>query len=309
MRSSVARAAIVALLLTSMGGGVGRAQGAGPRTFPTAEAAVQALFDTVKAGKIDDLLALFGTEGKELIASSDPVTARRNREVFLVAAREHWELADRGKDRKTLVVGNERWPFPVPLVKDAAGWRFDTPAGKAEILARRIGANELAVIETCRAYVAAQHRYARSGHDGKPAGLYAAAFRSDPGRENGLYWPASRDRKPSPLGDLVAQAAAEGRKPGAADGQPSAFHGYHYKILTAQGRGAPGGARDYFVNGAMSGGFALVAWPAEYGITGVMTFIVSADGIVREKDLGRATDTAARAMARYDPDATWHRVE
>jgi len=227
--------------------------------------------------------------------------------VFLVAAREHWELIDHG-NRKTLVVGNEEWLFPVPLVKDGAGWRFDTAAGKEEILARRIGRNELAVIETCRSYVAAQHRYARQGHDGKRAGLYAMTFSSDPGKENGLYWPISKGRKPSPLGDLVAQAAAGGRPAGTGGEQPPPFQGYYYKILTGQGPAANGGAKDYIVDGEMSGGFGLVAWPAQYDVTGVMTFIVSADNVVLEQDLGASTDSIGRKMTRYDPDSSWHRL-
>ena len=148
---------------------------------------------------------------RSLIASSDPATGRRNREVFTVAVAEQWRLVDEPPNRKTLVIGNEEWPFPVPLVKEASGWRFDTAAGKEEVLARRIGRNELAVIQTCLAYVTAQQRYAQQGHDGKPAGVYATKFGSDPGKENGLYWPAARGQQRSPLGDLVAQAAAEGR--------------------------------------------------------------------------------------------------
>ncbi len=307
LRELIAQAMLAALVACIAAPTV-RAQSPRDRTFQTAEAAVQALLGTVKAGKLDELLAIFGTDGRELVASSDPVTARKNREVFLVAAREHWELVDHGPNRKTLVVGNEQWPFPVPLVKDGAGWRFDTAAGKEEILTRRIGRNELAVIETCRSYVAAQHRYARQGHDGRRAGLYAMTFRSDPGKENGLYWPISKGQKPSPLGDLIAQAASGGRPAGTGGEQPPPFQGYYYKILTGQGPAAQGGAKDYIVNGEMSGGFGLVAWPAQYDVTGVMTFIVSADDVVLERDLGASTDSIARKMTRYNPDASWHRV-
>lgn len=282
------------------------AQAAPHRTFATPEAAVQALISTVKAGNLDDLLAIFGPEGQELIASSDPATGRRNREVFTVAAAEHWELVDNGANRKTLVIGNEEWPFPVPLVRAANGWQFDTAAGKEEVLARRIGRNELAIIQACRAYVAAQLRYAQQGHDGKPAGTYAMTFRSDPGKENGLYWPVARGQKRSPLGDLAAQAADEGRSiPAARDQQPSPLHGYYFRILTAQGAAAPGAARNYVVNGAMSGGFALVAWPAQYNVTGVMTFIVGRDAIVHEKDLGAGTGEAVRKITVYNPDGSW----
>jgi hypothetical protein len=211
--------------------------------------------------------------------------------VFKVAVGEGWRLVDEGTDTKVLVVGNEQWPFPIPIVRDANGWRFDTAAGKEEVLARRIGRNELAVIDVCRTYVQAQQVYARHGHDGKPAGLYATRFVSDPGKQNGLYWPAKRGEKRSPLGDLVAKASEEGRTLGG-ESQPSPFHGYYFKILTEK-----------------SGGFALVAWPAQYDATGVMTFLVDQSGVVRQKDLGPETDPAARAMTAYNPDASWTTVE
>jgi hypothetical protein len=195
------------------------------------------------------------------------------------------------------------------LAKDASGWRFDTAAGKEEVLDRRIGRNELAVIRICRTYVAAQGLYAEKGHDGQPSGLYARTFRSDPGRENGLFWPAGRGQTRSPLGDLVAQAAAEGRPIGNDGPQPSPFHGYYFKILTAQGPAAARGAKDYVVDGGMSGGFALVAWPAQYDVTAVMTFVVNQDGSVRQKDLGAGSDAAARAMTLYNPDESWTAIQ
>jgi hypothetical protein len=288
---------------------VAAAQPMQPRTFPSPEDAVKALVETVKKGDVDALLAIFGPDGKDLLASSDPATARMNRQVFAVAAAERWRLTDADANRKTLVIGNEDWPFPVPLVKEASGWRFDTAAGKEEVIARRIGHNELAAINTVRAYVTAQRRYGALGHDGNPPGAYATKFQSDPGKENGLYWPAAHGRKRSPLGDLVAQAAEEGRPVGGDRAQPSPYHGYYFKILTAQGAAATGGAKPYVVKGQMSGGFALVAWPAQYDVTGVMTFIVNQDGIVREKDLGSGTDTAARAMSAYSPGASWREVQ
>ena len=288
---------------------VSASQTATHRVFAAPEDAVKALFETVKAGDLDALVALFGPEGRELVGSSDPATARMNRRVFAVAAREQWHLEDATPTQKTLVVGNENWPFPVPIVKAADGWRFDTAAGKEELLARRIGQNELEVIATCRAYVSAQQRYAQQGHDGKPAGIHAAKFRSDPGKENGLYWTAAHGQKRSPLGDLVAQAADEGRVSGGDRTGPSAFHGYYFKILTGQGRAASGGAKNYLVKGEMSGGFALVAWPAQYDATGVMTFIVNQDGVVRERDLGFQTDAIARKILVYNPDAPWRPVQ
>jgi hypothetical protein len=285
------------------------AQSIQQRTFPSPEDAVKTLVEMVKKGDVDALLAIFGPDGKDLLASSDPATARQHRQVFTVAAAERWRLTDAGADQKTLVVGNEDWAFPVPLVKDTAGWRFDTAAGKEEVIARRIGENELAAIDTVRAYVTAQQRYAAQGHDGNEAGVYATKFQSDPGKENGLYWPTARGKKRSPLGDLVAQAAEERRPVGGDRDQPSPFHGYYFKILTAQGAAAPGGAKPYVFGGQMSGGFALVAWPAQYDVTGVMSFIVGEDGIVRQKDLGPGSDAIARKMRAYDPDASWRKVE
>jgi len=278
------------------------------RTFSTAEDAAQTLIRVVKTGKLEDLLALFGPDGQDLVEGSDPATGRRNRDVFTVAAAEGWRLVDQGPDRKTLIVGNEAWPFPVPIVKDGATWRFDAAAGKEEVSARRIGRNELAVIETCRTYVAAQRRYAAQGHDSKPAGMYARIFRSDAGKQNGLYWPVARGQKRSPLGDLVAQAAEQERPLATNGGGPSTFHGYYFKILTGQGPAASGGAKSYVVNGDMSGGFALVAWPAQYDVTGVMTFIVNHDGILYQKDLGLETERVAKSMTRYNPDPSWGRV-
>jgi len=286
-----------------------QAQTAQHRTFETPEDGVKALIDAAKSGDLDALLAIFGPDGKELIASNDPAAARMNRQVFTVAAAEKWHLEDAGANKKTLVIGNEDWPFPVPIVKDASGWRFDTASGKEEVLARRIGRNELEAIATSRAYVTAQRRYAAQGHDGKPAGIYATKFQSDPGKENGLYWPTTRGQKPSPLGDLVAQAAAGGRPIGGANPQPSPLHGYYFRILTAQGAAAAKGARAYVIKGEMTGGFALVAWPAQYDVTGVMTFIVSDDGVVREKDLGPGTDAAARKMTVFNPDSSWRPVQ
>jgi hypothetical protein len=280
-----------------------------PRSFGTPEDAVKALIDAAKAKTPDDLLAMFAPDGQQLVDATDPASARRNRQVFVVAIGEGWRLVDRDATTKELIVGNEGWPFPVPLVKSADGWRFDTAAGKEEVLARRIGRNELAVIRVCRVYVTAQRLYARDGHDGKPAGVYAATFRSAPGQQNGLYWPAAHNQKRSPLGDLVAQAAEEGRVPVSNPQQPSPFHGYFFKILTAQGGAAAGGARDYIVNGNLTGGFALVAWPAEYNVTGVMTFVVNQDGTVRETDLGPGTDAAVKTMTLYNPEPSWEIVQ
>ncbi len=283
----------------------GGTEGAGPRTFPTPDEAVRVLTETVKAGDLKGLVALFGPEGQDLVDTSDEATGRRNREVFVVAIAEGWRLVDAGPDRRELVLGNEEWPFPVPLVRGAAGWWFDAAAGREEVLARRIGRNELAVIGILQTYVTAQRAYASTGHDGKPAGLFARRFGSDPGTQNGLYWPAGRGERRSPLGALIAQAAEEGHRPGLGSQGPSPFYGYHFRILEGQGKAASGGAADYVVHGEMSRGFALVSWPVHYDASGIMSFIVNQDGVVYEKDLGPQTQAVVKGITRYDPDDTW----
>lgn len=285
-----------------------QAKGPAPRTFPTPEDAVRALTETVKAGDMDGLLAFFGPEGRELVDTSDPATGRRNRQVFLAAMAEGWKLTDVGPGRKELVLGNEAWPFPMPLVKGAAGWSFDAAAGREEVLNRRIGNNELAVIRILKQYVAAQRAYAATGHDGKRAGLYARRFGSTPGKQDGLYWPARRGEPRSPLGILVAQASQEGYRRVAGDQGPAPFHGYYFRILEGQGKSAKGGAAEYVVAGEMSGGFGLVAWPVHYGASGIMTFVVNQDGVAHEKDLGPKTAALVTALTRYDPDPSWHPV-
>ena len=287
-------------------GATAGAAGGGPRVFATPEQAAGALIDIVKANDLAGLVALFGPDGQELVDTSDPATGRRNREVFVAAVGEGWRLGDLPAGGKELVLGHEAWPFPVPLVKGAGGWSFDAAAGREEILNRRIGRNELAVIRVLQQYVAAQRTYATSGHDGRPAGRYARQFGSDPGKQNGLYWPA-RGEPRSPLGVLVAQASEQGYRRGSGEG-PSPLHGYYFRILEGQGPAAPGGAAEYVVNGEMTGGFALVAWPVHYGASGVMTFIVNQAGVTHEKDLGEETAAAVQKITRYDPDRTWGTV-
>jgi hypothetical protein len=299
-------AALALLLVVFVASGEARRQE--PRAFATPEEAARALQSAARQG-FDALSAIFGAAARELVDTSDPARAQRNRETFVVAFAEEWRLQDLGAGRKELVIGHESWPFPVPLVKTARGWVFDVAAGKEEVLNRRIGRNELTTIETCLAIVKAQRAYAAAGHDGKPAGIYAQRFSSDPGSQNGLYWPSERGAPRSPLGDLVAQAARDGQPRESPQAGPTPFHGYHFRILDGQGLAATGGARSYVVNGQMTGGFALVAWPAQYDATGIMTFIVNQDGVVHEKDLGSDTATKAAAIARYDPDATWARVD
>ncbi len=274
------------------------------RTFSTPEEAVDAMVRAAQEDNEEGLLGVFGSEAEDLMSSGDPVYDRRQREIVLVAFQQGWSLADIDPDTKELIIGDESWPFPIPLVKDQSGWRFDTEAGEEEVLTRRIGRNELSVIRICHTYVQAQNEYARQGHDGKPAGIYAQRTSSETGKQNGLYWAVGPGEKPSPLGALVAEATAEGYGI-----NPRPFHGYFFRILTAQGKDAPGGARSYIEDGEMTGGFALVAYPGEYADSGVMTFMINRDGILYEKDLGDETSELASQIQEYNPDSTWTEVE
>jgi hypothetical protein len=305
MRGRWSAVAITGLLAVTVLGCGRKETTPAERTFASPEDAVAALTQAVKSGTVEELAAIFGPASQTIIDSSDPALGRRNRAIFSVAAAERWQLDAPDATTRTLVIGNEAWPFPIPIVKRGDSWRFDAAAGLDEILARRIGRNELSAIRICRSYVTAQQIYARTGHDGRRAGLYASTFRSSPGRHNGLYWAAGPGEKRSPLGDLLATAAADHHRT-AGEGAPAApFHGYYFRILDAQGDAAPGAARSYRQGDELSGGFALVAWPAQYDVTGIMTFIVNHDGIVREQDLGSGTDTAARAMTAFNPDTGW----
>jgi hypothetical protein len=282
--------------------------GAHGQAFATPQVAAAELAKAVKSGDLAKVVGIFGSDAQSLVDTSDTATARRNQQVFSAAFAEHWTLEDAGPDRKTLVIGFEEWPFPIPLVKDGRQWRFDTGAGKEEVLARRIGRNELAAIKVARTYVIAQQLYAKHPHDGKRTGIYAAAFRSDPSAQNGLYWQARHGQRPSPLGELLSAASFDALPRHASGEGPTPFHGYYYRILTAQGPAGPGGARNYVVNGELTGGFALVAWPAQYDVTGIMTFMVNQDRVISQRDLGPDTATAVQAISTYDPDSNWAAV-
>lgn len=286
--NSIFRFAIAAALVTALA--CNKQSEPKYRAFATPEDAVKALTAAAKAKQLNDVVAIFGPDGQDLVDSSDPVQAQRNRDVFLAAVAERWHLESPDASTRVLVIGNEDWPFPVPLVKDGNTWHFDTAAGKEEVLARRIGRNELTAILVCRTYVKAQNIYAAHGHDGQPAGQFAKQLKSDTGKENGLYWPAAHGKKRSPLGNLVAYAADEGRTGGDA-GTP--FHGYFFRMLDADASGFP----------------ALVAWPAQYDASGVMTFVVGKDGQVHQKDLGADTASAAKALKSVSGDASWSAVQ
>jgi hypothetical protein len=279
------------------------------KTFKSPEEAVKSLMDAVKSNDTKEMLAIFGPAGKEIISSGDKVADQAGIEHFIKDYEEMSRLEKETDKKVTLVVGKREWPFPIPIVKKGETWVFDTMAGKEELLNRRIGRNELNTIQTCLAIVDAQREYAFRTRDSGGIPEYAKKFISSPGKTDGLYWAAKEGEEQSPLGSLAARAAEEGykdRKPG---DKPAPYHGYFYKILKAQGKNAPGGAYDYVINGKMIGGFALVAFPAEYGASGIMTFIVNHDGVVYQKDLGKETGKIASAMTKYDPDKTWKKVE
>jgi hypothetical protein len=272
------------------------------KTFASAEDAVVAMVEALKANEEDQLKAIFGLRAEEVMSSGDAVADQRGRDLFLAAYNERCVLVD-DEEKKILHIGSEDWPFPIPLIRENSGWHFDTGAGIEELRYRRIGQNELATIRTCEAFVDSQLEYAQKGHDGKPAGIYAQKFASDPGKQNGLYWQTEPGEEESPLGELAAQASREGYT--RSSEEPLPFRGYYFRILTSYGSSTNEGTRSYLVNGEMRNGFALLAFPAEYGKSGVMTFIVNQNGIVYERDLGEETAKLAEAMESYILDDTW----
>lgn len=274
--------------------------------FATPEAAVEALVAAARSGTGNAVLKVLGPAGKSIVRSGDPVADGNLRQDFVAAYDAKHDIEREGDGTQTLVIGNDDWPFPIPLVNNAGQWQFDTKAGRDEILRRRVGRNELSAIEVSLAYVQAQNEYASLDPAGLGRGVYAQRIVSRRGKKDGLYWPSGEGEEPSPLGDLAAQAAAEGYKTGR---RPIPYHGYYYRILTRQGAGAPGGAYDYVAKGKMIGGFALIAYPAEYGNSGIMTFMVNHDGTVWEKDLGLKTARLAQKIQSFTPDQTWTKVE
>jgi hypothetical protein len=276
-------------------------------SFTTPDEAAKALLKGLKTNNAEELKAIFGPNVEKDLSSGDPVSDRHDRQAIAVAMEQSWRWDPPGADRMELIIGDEKWPLPVPLTKVRGGWQFDTDAGADELLSRRIGRNELRVIDVCRDYVSMQKAYASQPRDGKLAGLYAQRLLSSPERQDGLYWNVGDEETPSPLGDLVAQAVVEGYDLKKAPSQP--FWGYHFRVLTAQGATARGGAKSYIVNGEMSGGFALIAYPADYGNGGIMTFVVNQDGVVYQKDLGEDTLNVASGLNEYNPDSTWVEVK
>jgi hypothetical protein len=273
------------------------------QSYKTPEEAAEALASAARSGDGSAILAVLGAGGADIVRSGDRVADAATRERFIAAYDAKHQIETGEGNKATLVIGQDDFPFPIPLVRKEAGWQFDTAAGREEILYRRIGRNELAAIQAALAYVDAQQDYADKGVSGP--GVYARRIVSRPGKKDGLYWPAKSGEDESPLGKFAADAAADGYRAGQT---PKPYHGYYYRILTRQGGNASGGAADYVVRGKMIGGFALVAYPAQYGNSGVMTFVVNHEGVVYEKDLGPRTPSIAARMAVFNPDGTWQRV-
>jgi Protein of unknown function (DUF2950) len=277
------------------------------QNYASPAAAADALAAAAKSGDQRALLVVLGRSGWNTVSSGDDVADAAARQRFTAAYEAKHSIAADGDKKAILILGDRDYPFPFPIVRNRNNtWSFDIGAGREEIFYRRIGRNEIDAIQTCLAYVDAQNDFASKDRDGKGAGAYAQRVISRPGTKNGLYWPDEQGADESPLGELFAAASQEGYKPGTGRG---AYHGYYYKILTRQGAAAQGGAADYLVKGRMIGGFALVAWPAIYGNSGVMTFMVNHFGTVYQKDLGRDTPKLVKRIVSFNPDQTWSKVD
>lgn len=306
MKRQLGYGLVVAATLALLGGC--DSFGAKQAAYGSPEQAGEALLAAVRSGETSEMLRVLGEAAQPVVESGDAVDDANTRSEFLAAYDAAHRWVNQTPEIATLVVGDDDWTFPFPLVNDDDGWRFDTTYGIEEILDRRIGENELAAIQASLAYVDAQREYYWSNPDGAPMLHYARNLVSTPGEKDGLFWESAEDEAPSPLGALFAAARSEGYL---LDGttRPVPYYGYHFRILTAQGEHAAGGAYDYVVGDRMIGGFGLVAYPAERGTSGVMTFIVNHDGVVYSKDLGADTEKLAVEMARFDPDPTWKREE
>ncbi len=289
-------------------GVIASAQDIKQKTFKSPKQAFKALVEAARDNDTAELLDIFGPEGKEIISSGDAVADARARERFVKAAGEATGFSKLDSKTVKAVIGKDKWSFPVPIVKSGKEWIFSTKEGKEEILTRRIGRNELNTIQVCLAYVAAQREYAAKDRKGDGVLQFAQHFLSGKDKKDGLYWQGASADEMSPLGPLVAHASEEGYSV-EKTGKPRPYHGYYLKILKAQGNNAPGGEINYIKDGKMVAGFGLLAYPARYGVSGVMTFMVNQTGIVYEKNLGPETEEVAKAITKYDPDKTWNKAE
>lgn len=293
-----------ALILISLFPARSAAQQEGQKTFKTARKASHALYVAVQGDDQKAILEILGQDAKQIISSGDESDDQTNRANFVKKYEEMHRLVNEPNGTTTLYIGAENWPTPIPLVEKSGMWFFDTEAGKEEILLRRVGRNEMSAIRVCQELVEAQKEYYSAQNK-----VYAQKFLSDPGHQNGLYWPAPDAQHESPVGPLVAYASTDKNDRADRKDPPEPFHGYFFRILTRQGKDAAGGAADYIVDGKMTAGFAFVAYPSEYRNSGVMTFIVDKDGVVYQKDLGANTVKLANAMKVYEPNSTWKKAE
>jgi hypothetical protein len=301
---SIMALAILFLCLMITGGVVSAAPAGEPMQYKTPEAAAEALVMAFKNNDSEALAAIFGAKYQDRLLSKDKAAAREDRERIYQATQKSMTLRKDSEDRVVLVIGPEAWPFPIPIVRSGGEWRFNTAEGIEEIVYRRIGANERGAITACRDYLIAQRHYAGKIRDGSGVRKFAQRLISSPGKQDGLYWdPATAGGEESPFGPLMAEFLAGGRRP------REPYHGYYFRILTRQGSHVPGGRYNYVINGNMIAGFALVAVPAEYGKTGIMTFLVSHHGKVVQKNLGTQTPKIASQMKVYNPDSTWTEVK
>lgn len=282
---------------------------AAPQNFPTAEEAVKALVEAVRADRLDVVAKILGPSSGRILNSGDPYADAQGRRDFLASYDEQHKLVPDGPDRIVIQAGKSDWPLPIPLIQANGSWHFDTEAGLQELINRRIGRNEIAAVRTSLAYVDAQKLFSAMAKEVEGAPEYAQELVSTPGRHDGLYWPSEEGQPDSPLAPLMAQAVEEGYPGERIRGKRVPYHGYYFRILTGQGTSAAEGARNYVKNGRMTGGFALVAWPATYGTSGIMSFVVNQNGIVFQKDLGPNTASIAAAMKLFDPDLSWARID
>jgi Protein of unknown function (DUF2950) len=301
--SMVREFAALAIVLAGCFPASSLAQQPGQKTFASPAEATNFLIAAMQGKNEKALLELLGPDGKEIVSSGDEIQDLHTRAEFVQRYLEMHRLVDEPDGTTVLYIGARNWPTPIPLVHNANGWYFDTDAGKREILYRRIGRNEMSAIRICQGLAAAEHEYHDTQHS-----QYAQAIFSDEGQHNGLYWKAAAGEPQSPIGPLVAHAVAQGYTPGGS-GPPTPYRGYYFHVLTMQGKHAPGGKKQYIVDGKMTEGFAFVAYPAEYRSSGVMTFMVGSDGVVYERDLGKETDAVAGSMKAYNPDSTWKKEE
>jgi hypothetical protein len=281
----------------------------GPAKFNSPQAAVDSMVQALRFNDTHRLREIFGPESEEIVSSGDAVADQAQTARFVAAYDQKHDLQNDASGAATLIVGEKDWPFPVPIVQVKGKYIFDTPAGKDEILNRRIGRNELDAQQVCLAIVDAEREYVALRPMGGDLPLYARKILSDASTKDGVYWPTSAGEPPSPLGELVAQATEEGyRAARTTDGPPPPYHGYRYHLLTAQGPAARGGAMSYEVNGKLIGGFAVIAYPAQYGNSGIMTFCTNHDGVLYERDLGPQTEKLAPEIREFDPGPPWHAV-